>query len=294
MTARMMGTLRPQVYRGKLGDFEIVTILEGIAHRDGPHPAFGNNQPKEPVEAYARAQKLPIGTFEHMFVPTLVNTPGALIVFDVGFGAMMRGKGAGNLVELMGVAGYKPEDVDVVVLTHGHPDHIGGIVEDGKPTFPNARYCIGEVEFDYWRKGENIPEGRIDNQKLYTNVVVPLADRATFMKQGSEVVPGISAIEAFGHSPGHLTFHVESNGQRLLIWGDTTTNYALSLPRPDWHFGLDQDKDKAVESRKRILEMVASEKIWATGFHMPFPAVGWVDRAGSEYRWVPHSYQLNM
>lgn len=294
MTAEMMGPLRPSIFRGKLGNFEIITLLEGIAHREGPYPAFGGNKDQAEVEAFAREQKLPLGTFEHMFTPTMINTGEALVVFDTGFGAMMRGKGAGNMLQLVQQAGYKPEDVDVVVLTHGHPDHIAGIVEDGKPTYPNARYVFGEVEFDYWKNSDEVPENRIDNQKLFQKVVVPLAEKATFIKGGHDVVSGITSIEAFGHSPGHMCFHVESGGERLLIMGDTTTNYALSLPRPDWFFGLDQDKEKASETRKRILEMAASEKLWVTGYHMPFPAVGWIDRVGSDYRWVPHSYQLNL
>jgi glyoxylase-like metal-dependent hydrolase (beta-lactamase superfamily II) len=203
---------------------------------------------------------------------------------------MPQGHTAARLKE----AGYKPEDVDVVVLTHGHPDHFGGLTEGGKPVFPNARYVFGATEFDFWKKGENVREARKFNRVLFMNICVPLADRSTFIKPGDEVVPGITAVEAFGHSPGLLAFHIESDGKRLLIAADTFTHYVMAVQRPEWFFEMDDDKDRAVASRKRILEMAATERMPVVGFHMPFPGIGYVERAGAAYRWAPHSYQLSL
>ncbi|HEX5998278.1 MAG TPA: MBL fold metallo-hydrolase [Hyphomicrobiaceae bacterium] len=290
--APMLGVRRPQVYRFKLGSFEITNILDGVRVGPGPHPTFGQDQKAEAVHALMRANGLPTTSFDHHFVPTLVNTGKALVLFDTG-----NGKGriatAGNLRDLLPVAGYTPEQVDVVVITHGHPDHIGGLLHDGKAAFPNARIVFGEVEFDTWRKGM-VREARKANLALFRKIAIPLADKATFLKPDGEVVPGIRAVNAFGHSPGMLAFHVESDNQRLMIWGDVANHYVVSIQRPDWATGFDDVADAAIASRKRILDMVATDKIPVTGFHMPFPSLGWVEKAGTSYRWVPASYQFNL
>jgi glyoxylase-like metal-dependent hydrolase (beta-lactamase superfamily II) len=294
MPSDMKGILRPSICRFRLGGFEITTILDGVSQRDGPHPMFGADQPAEVVQRHAAANRLPPTRFEHSFTPTVVNTGRELVLFDTGNGAARRDAGIGHLGRLLGDAGYAAADIDVVVITHCHPDHIGGLVEDGQPAFPNARLVFGEVEFDAWRRGENLPESRGPTRELFMKVALPLADQATFVAPDQEVVPGIRSVEAFGHSPGHMAYHLESEGQRLLLWADTTSHYAVSLQRPEWRVQVDDDKERAVATRRRILDLVATERLWAIGYHMPFPAVGAVDRTQDGYRWIPLSYQLNL
>jgi len=108
------------------------------------------------------------------------------------------------------------------------------------------------------------------------------------------VVSGIRAVNAYGHSPGMMAYHVESGGQRLLIWGDVANHYVMSIQQPEWQAGFDDIKDMAVATRKRIFDMVSTDKIPVAGFHMPFPSVGYIDKTASGYRWVPASYQLNL
>jgi glyoxylase-like metal-dependent hydrolase (beta-lactamase superfamily II) len=230
---------------------------------------------------------------EHPYVPCVLNTGKELILFDTGNGDMRRKDGLGNLVDLLGVAGYSAGDIDIVVLTHGHPDHIAGLVAGGEAAFPNARYVFGRKEFDYWRKGENIRERRIGNQKQFVDICVPLANQSTFLDPGGEVVHGVTAVEAYGHSAGMLAIHIESEGQRLLLWGDVTNHYVVSLQAPEWYGDFDDDKEVAVATRKRILDMAVAEKLWVVGFHMPFPSVGFVEENNGKQRWVPVSYQLN-
>lgn len=303
MVSRRQGVKRPQIYRFRLGAFEITNILDSTIVRDGMHPRFGADQPAEAARDLSLANRIDPVRFEHPFAPTLVDTGRELILFDTGNGGLARGVGVGNfkghlpdgdLRDLLPAAGYRPEDVDIVVITHGHPDHIGGLVADGAPAFPNARYVFGAAEFDFWKRGENIREARKVNRELFMKIAVPFADKATFLNPGGEVVAGIRAIEAAGHSPGLLAYHLESEGQRLLIWADVVIHYVMSLARPDWQVDVDDIKDKAVTTRRRILDMVATDRLWAIGYHMPFPSVGFVERGAGGYRWVPASYQLNM
>ena len=290
--AAMLGVLRPQIYRFKLGRFEVTQILDGFRVGPGPHPTFGQDQSAGNVHSLLQANGLPTANFEHHFVPTLVNTGKELVLFDTGNG-MGRMPSAGHLRDLIATAGYTPQQVDVVVITHAHPDHIGGLMHDGKPAYPNARVVFGKVEFDFWKRGE-VRDARKQTLQQFQEIALPFGEKATFIKPEDDVVSGIHAVSAYGHSPGMLAFHVESDNQPLLIWGDVANHYVISIQRPDWATGFDDVKDMAIMSRKRILDMVATDKIAVAGFHMPFPSIGFVERSGPSYRWVPASYQFNL
>jgi glyoxylase-like metal-dependent hydrolase (beta-lactamase superfamily II) len=193
----------------------------------------------------------------------------------------------GHLVERLGQMGHKPEDIDVVVTTHGHPDHIGGPYDRGNPVFPRARYVFGVTEFDFWKRGENVREARKFNLELFTKLALPLAERSSFIKPGDEVVSGIRAIDVSGHSPGMLAYHIESDNKRSLLWVDTCIHYVIAVQRPDWHLDVDDHKEKAVLTRKRMLEMAASNRVPIAGYHMPFPGIGFIDKSTDGYHWVP-------
>ena len=220
MPASLQGELQPTIYRFKLGGFEVATVLDAKAIREGLHPHYGANASADEVQALARTNNIDTQRFEHPNIPTIVNTGKQLVLFDTGNGALPREYEQlskrlppGQTAARLAVAGYKPEDIDVIVITHGHPDHIGGLVEGGKPVFANARYVFGAAEFDFWKRGENVREARKFNRELFMKICVPLADRSTFIKPGDQVVPGITAVDAAGHSPGLLAFHIESDGK---------------------------------------------------------------------------------
>ena len=253
------------------------------------------------MKALAAANRIDADRYEHPFTPTVVNTGKQLVLFDTGNGSLWREyeqlKGRlppGNLVARMAQAGYQPEDVDVVVITHGHPDHIGGLTKGGEPVFPKARYVFGATDFDFWKKGENVREARKFNRELYVKICLPLADRSTFIKPGDEVVSGIRAVDAFGHSPGLLAFHIESDGKRLLSWADTCGHYVVSIAAAGPASRRRRRKGEGGGHPQAHPRYGGDRGALVAGFHMPFPGFGWVERAGSNYRWVPHSYQLNL
>jgi glyoxylase-like metal-dependent hydrolase (beta-lactamase superfamily II) len=243
----------------------------------------------------ATENHLPFPKFEHNFVPTLVDTGDRLIAFDPGFGGRTPLPLAGKYNALLGDAGYDANDVDIVVVTHNHPDHIGNLTTmAGEPTFPNAEIVFGRVDFDWWKKGENIPDFRPPTLKMFNEVCIPLAERARFVEAGEAIVPGVTAVDAFGHSAGHMAYHIESGGNELMLLSDTVAHFAASLQHPEWQFFMDDNPEKAVVSRKRVLGRVADDKMTAVGFHMPFPSVGYVERFRDGFKWIPAGYQMNL
>ncbi|MCO6388387.1 MBL fold metallo-hydrolase [Aliihoeflea sp. 40Bstr573] len=278
----------------RLGDFQITTVLDGARPSHGPYPTFGEDQEEDAVAELMEANFLPADQFVNGFAPVIIDTGSEKILFDTGLGEGARANGLGQLRERMQATGHQPDEIDIVVLTHFHGDHIGGLMEGGAPAFANARYVAGQAEYDFWTAPERA-EGQTANaaQAVEANVV-PLAEDMTFLADGDEVVPGISAVAAFGHTPGHLAFAIESGGRQLMLTADTANHYVASLMRPDWHVRFDMDKEMAVETRKRIFDQIATERIPFIGYHMPFPAVGFVEKIDQGYRYVPATYQFDL
>jgi glyoxylase-like metal-dependent hydrolase (beta-lactamase superfamily II) len=281
-------------YRFDLGDLTVTTILDGMRPGEGPHPTFGADQPSEAVAELMRENFLPADRMVNPFTPVLVGAGSELVLFDTGLGEGGREAGMGKLRERMQAAGHAPEEVTVVVLTHFHGDHVGGLMENGSPAFPNARYVMGEKEFEFWTAPERMSGPTEGGARTVAEKVVPLAENATFVADGAEVVPGITAMEAFGHTPGHMIFRLDSGGDSLILTADTANHFVASLRRPDWHVRFDMDKDAAAATRKRVFDMIAADRLPFIGYHMPFPAVGYVEKLDTGYRYVPESYQLQL
>lgn len=290
----MKAPVEHNAYRFRLGDFTVTTLLDGARPGDGPHPTFGADQPAEAVHELMRENLLPETRMINYFTPTIVDTGERVILFDTGLGAGARENGLGRLTEIMGDAGYQPENVDTVVITHFHPDHIGGLMEDGAPAFANAEYVTGETEYDFWTAEERMsgPTERV--AKLTDANIVPLSEKFTFIGDGDDVAGGITAMAAFGHTPGHMIFNIESGGERLVLTADTANHFVASLQRPEWEVRFDMDKEQAAASRKKVFDMIAADRVPFIGYHMPFPAAGFIEKLDQGYRYIPNAYQLEL
>lgn len=284
----------PETHRFKVGQFEVLVVKDGARPSDAPQETFGTNQSPETVGALLEANFLPANQFVNSFAPVLVNTGSDVILFDTGLGEGGRANGLGRLSEGLTAAGYKPEDITVVVLTHMHGDHIGGLMEGGKPAFPNARYVTGQAEYDFWVDPARVGTPAEGGHKGVLTNVKPLAEKMTFIGDGGDVVSGVTGMAAFGHSPGHMIYRIESEGRQLVLTADTANHFVLSLQRPDWEVRFDMDKAAAAATRKKVFDMLATDKLAFIGYHMPFPATGFVEKLDQGYRFVPKAYQFDL
>lgn len=263
-------------YSFKMGEFDVSTLLVGNRTVEDPHSIFGLNVSDDEFAQASAENFIPADKAQFFFTPTVVNTGSEVVLFDAGLSA------AGTTAALAN-AGYSPEDIDTVVITHMHGDHIGGLTDDnGTPTFANANYVTGQAEFDHWDQLES---------EAFAGKVKPLAEKMTFLGDGGSVASGITAMAAFGHTPGHMIYMLESGGKQLVLTADMTNHYVWSLAYPDWEVRFDMDKAAAAATRRSVLGMLAADRVPFIGYHMPFPAIGYVATRDDGFRYVPHSYQ---
>ncbi len=276
--AEMKGMAIAPYHRFKLGAFDVTALLAGTRTVEEPQSIFGMNVSSEEFAEVSDQSYLPVDKAQFFFTPTIVNTGSELILFDTG----LNPQGITGALE---AAGYSPDQVDTVVITHMHGDHIGGLMDETGPTFANARYLTGSAEHNHWAAAEN---------ETFDAKVKPLNDKIDFLEDGGNVASGITAVLAPGHTPGHMAYMLESDGAQLMLIADLANHPVWSLAYPDWEVRFDMDKAMAAQSRRNVLGMLAADKVPMIGYHMPWPAIGYVETRDDGFRYVPSSYQLLM
>ena len=275
----------PGWFRFRLGGFTVTTISDGHARRNIEGLVL--NAPPEAVREVLAEAFLPTDRYIGPYNVTFVDTGRLLIAFDAGTGGQLSPT-AGLLSANMAAAGLDPARVGLVIVTHCHQDHIHGLTTaEGRAAFPNAEIAIAEQEFAWWTDPANenrSPQGQRVNFANVARRFAPYQGRIRRFAPGAEVSPGITSIPAFGHSPGHTVFHVSDGAEQLLVLADLTHRPELFARRPDYVSLFDFDGAAAAATRRRILDMAATDRVRVTGYHFPFPAAGHLAREGEGYR----------
>lgn len=280
----------PGYYRIQLGQFEITALFDGAIELDTQllknastadlqrllsRMFVGNPKMQTAVNAY------------------LINTGSHLVLVDTG-AAKLFGPSLGYVLQNMKAAGYEPAQVDTVVITHLHGDHMGGLNDaSGQPLFTRARILVPQADSDFWlsqKVADGAPAKVQPFFKMARDSAAPYLASGQWktFTDGSVLVPGIQAVRANGHTPGHTAYAIESEGQKLLIWGDLVHAHAVQFAKPGVSIEFDIDQKQAIATRRSIMKAMANSKSLVAGMHLPFPGIGHVREDGKgRYSWVP-------
>lgn len=271
-------------YNFKHGDMQIAVINDGpLGFGDGRK--LMKEMTMEDMAKHLEANFLPADNMVLQQNITVVNTGSKIAVIDTGMGASkMFGESQGRLAANMKAGGIDPAAVDAVILSHCHPDHAGGLVDkDGKSVFPNAAVYVNEADFKFWTD-----EAHLSNKdmapfvQLARDNLLPHKDKITFIKGGQEVITGITAMDAPGHTVGHTIFMVASGGKTLAVTADVAHHYVLMTETPKIEFVYDMDSKQAVQTRLKVWDMLSTDKIPLVAFHFPWPGLGNIGKTGNE------------
>jgi glyoxylase-like metal-dependent hydrolase (beta-lactamase superfamily II) len=284
------GTQVPGFYRLRLGEFEVTALFDGATRIDTKllHHTSGDE-----LQRLLGRMFVDNPTMQTSVNAYLVNTGDHLALIDTGGGALY-GPVLGRIADNLRAAGYAPEQVDTVLLTHIHGDHDGGLIDAaGRAAFPNARVFAPQEDADYWLSPEAEAAAPKDRQRSFqtaraTTAPYREAGRWSTFAPGDSPVPGIRAVAAHGHTPGHTAFAVESEGQTLLVWGDIVHAHAVQFHRPGVSIDFDVSQKQAIAARRDIMKRAAEGRVLVAGMHLPFPGIGHVRAEGNgRYAWVP-------
>ncbi len=285
----MVNAAAPAVYRFKLGAFEGTVISDGPLAVGEAKPELFGGMTKEAIDRELAANFLGSNlTLEQNVL--LINTGDKLVLFDTGLGnAKGFGDKVGQLPANLKAAGVDPKDIDAVVVTHAHPDHCWGLMNGaGSHHFPNAQIFIAEADLKFWtdesKRGMPFIGSFIDPTRA---ALLPLRDRMVFVKDGQEILPGIHAIATPGHTVGHTSYMIASQGETLFNTADIVHHHVLVVQNPKVEFAFDTDPKQGAETRVRMLGTLAAQKTRILAYHFPWPGIGYVARRGDGFHYTP-------
>jgi glyoxylase-like metal-dependent hydrolase (beta-lactamase superfamily II) len=292
--APMVKTQAPGYYRMMLGEYEVTALSDGTMML--PMKSFMTEVTPAEVDRYlARAYiKDPTETSVNAF---LVNTGAKLVLIDTGIGESAEAPGTGQLLISLKAAGYRPEQVDEVYITHMHGDHIGGLSHQGERAFPNAIVRASRLEAGYWLKPENLAAASADQKDSFQHAHEALdpyvkAGKFSPFEDGAELTPGIRGVATHGHTPGHISYLIESKGSRMWVVGDLVHLGAVQFPQPTATIKFDSDPKAAQLQRLKVFHEAAQRGDWIAAAHLSFPGIGHLRAEGTGYVWVPVNYGI--
>ncbi len=278
----------PGFYRYKIGDVTLTAINDGFGKR--PLEGFVRNAELADVKKAMEQAFLPAEALNITFTTLAIESAGKLTLIDTGNGDS-GAPTSGTWMANFKAAGFDPKNVSTVVFSHFHGDHINGFrLKDGSTVFPNAEVMVPAAEWAFWMddaKMSAAPEGLKGAFAGVRRVFSPIAKDVKQFESGKEILPGLTAIAAPGHTPGHTTFALSSGSGKLMIMSDTTNHPALFVRNPDWSAVFDMDGPQAAATRRKLLDMVSADKMQVAFYHAPFPATGYIAKAGNGFDMVP-------
>jgi|ERR1700733_6567094 len=279
----------PGFYRMKVGDLEVTALLDGSAVFD-PHWLTAKKPAMDRIAEDLIQDPHLLDTSDAGF---LVNTGTQLILIDAGAGTWFGGGSLGRLVDSLRSAGYAPEQIDRIFVTHLHSDHIGGLTtQDGKRVFSNAEVFVSKTESDFWLSPEIAAKAPPDAQPFFhsaQSIAAPYikAGKWRTFNDSEALLDGMQLVSLHGHTPGHTGYEFSSQGQKILFWGDTIHEQLVQLSHPDITVVFDIDHPAAAATRKSLLPRLAREGVMIAGPHMPFPSMGRLRKEANGYVWAP-------
>ena len=283
----------PGYYRQKVGDLTVTALYDGYVDLDSK--LLKGMQSKDLQALMARLFVQDRQGVQTAVNAYLVQDGERVLLVDAG-AAQCFGPTLGGLLGHLSQAGYAPADIDAVLLTHLHPDHACGLLdEQGRMAFPNATIWAARADADYWLSAEQAARAPADKQPFFQmaqRAVAPYAaqQRVRLYGDDSELLPGFSVMATPGHTPGHSSYLFRSRGQTLFIWGDIVHSHSVQLPHPEVSIEFDSDQAAAIRTRKSVLENVSEQGWLIAGAHLPFPGLGHIRKESQGYRWVPVEY----
>lgn len=289
--APMAKAAAPGYYRVLLGNFEVTALSDGVVALP-VDKLLTNTKPEKTLKALQK---------HHLSTPTttsvngyLINTGTKLVLIDTG-AATLFGPTLGRLAASLKAAGYSPEQVDEVYITHMHGDHVGGLMNGDQLAFPNAVVRADQHDADFWLSQANMDKAPADAKGGFQGAMASLnpyvkAGKFKTFNGDTELVPGVKAVAARGHTPGHSTYLVESQGQKLMLWGDLMHVAAVQFENPSVTIAFDSDSKAAMAQRMKAYAEAAKQGYLVGATHLSFPGLGYVRSEGKGYAWIPVNY----